>query len=170
MVSPPVVKILITCFGHATAGIKKASAAPIARSSASPRTFLIFFTSLLPQNWAARIPEPLTMPNTSSVITKNTLLASPTAAMEVAPSEPIIMVSTMFTIVFSMPCIATGSAILTALERNILSVIIIFVSCSIALIIPFFQISPPRCDKKDRCFSPPGHQKNARATLRRSYT
>ena len=103
MLSWLVVKIRITACGHRIAGTAKNRAPPSASRMDSPRTFLIFFTSPLPQNWAARIPAPLTIPNTSRENTKKTLFASPTAAMAVAPRVPIINVSTRFTTVFNMP-------------------------------------------------------------------
>lgn len=89
----------------------------------------MFFTSRFPQYCAAKIPLPLTIPNTRSENTKNTLFARPTAAMAVAPRVPIIIVSTRFTTVLSIPCMATGRAIRTALLRNTLSPAISFVIC-----------------------------------------
>ena len=70
------------------------------------------------QNWAAKIPPPLTIPKTSSENTKNTLFASPTAAIAVDPSPPIIRVSTIFTMVFNIPCSATGHAIISAFFKK----------------------------------------------------
>ena len=87
----------------------------------------MFFISWFPQYWAARTPLPLTIPNTRSENTKNTLFASPTAAMVVSPRVPIIMVSTRFTIVFSIPCMATGRAMRTAFCKKIRSPSIFFV-------------------------------------------
>lgn len=101
---------------------------------ASPSTFRIFFTSWFPQYWAARTPEPLTIPKTSRENTKNTLFASPTAAMEVSPKVPIIIVSTRFTMVFSIPCMATGKAIVTAFPKNLRSFSIFPVSVNICVI------------------------------------
>ena len=113
-----VVKILMTILGAVRAGTTKNMAPTIASITQSPKTFLIFFTSPLPQNWAAKIPPPLTIPKTSSENTKNTLFASPTAAIAVDPSPPIIRVSTIFTMVFNIPCSATGHAIISAFFKK----------------------------------------------------
>ena len=113
-----VVKIRMTILGFVRLGITKNKAPVIAKRIESPRTFLIFFTSPLPQNWAANIPPPLTIPKTSSENTKNTLFARPTAAMAVDPRPPIIRVSTIFTMVFNIPCSATGHAIISAFFKK----------------------------------------------------
>ena len=139
MVSGLTVKIRITSSGHTMAGIIKAAAPASASISASPSTFLMFFTSLLPQYWAARTPLPLTIPNTRSENTKNTLFARPTAAMVVSPSVPIIMVSTRFTIVFSIPCMATGRAMRTAFCKKIRSPSIFFVPVRNIISSPFLS-------------------------------
>ena len=55
----------MTILGAVRAGTTKNMAPTIASITQSPKTFLIFFTSPLPQNWAAKIPPPLTIPKTS---------------------------------------------------------------------------------------------------------
>ncbi len=78
------------------------------------------------------------MPNTSSVNTKNTLLAKPTDAIAVEPKLPIIKLSTRFTTVFSIPCMATGRAIITVFLKKFLSRNISFVSLAIPVMLcPF---------------------------------
>ena len=114
------VKIRITISGHTTLGTTKSSDPVREISIARPVTFRIFFTSRFPQYWAARMPEPLLTPKTRRVNTKNTLLV-------VSPSCPIIIVSTRFTMVFNIPCMATGKAIRTAFLKNVRS-------CSISLV------------------------------------
>ena len=123
-----VVKILMTIFGLIRLGITKNRAPVSASSIESPRTFRICLTSPFPQNWAAKIPPPLTIPNTSRENTKNTLFARPTAAIAVDPKPPIIRVSTIFTMVFNIPCNATGHAIISAFFRK-------GPSCSISLVL-----------------------------------
>lgn len=80
MLASLVVNMRITIWGRTMEGTTKNKAPPRANKMDRPNTFLIFFTSLFPQNWAASTPLPLTMPNTSRENTKNTLFASPTAA------------------------------------------------------------------------------------------
>ena len=134
----------ITFSGASTQGITKQSAPVMDSVSAKPITFLIFFTSWFPQYWAARTPEPLTIPNTSNVNTKNTLLARPTAAMVLSPREPIISVSARFTSVFNMPCIATGRAIRNAFDKKILSRSMYLVSAAMPLTLRPPPASPAR--------------------------
>ena len=84
----------------------------------------MLFTSLLPQYCADRRPVPLDMPKTKSANTKYTLFPRPTAAIAPVPRLPIIIVSTIFTIIFSRFCNVTGTAIPSIRFKKEISLII----------------------------------------------
>ena len=61
-----------------------------------PVTFLMFFISLLPQNWAMYVIVPPVNPKRIIQNTKKNWVARPTVASSVSPSLPTMMVSIKF--------------------------------------------------------------------------
>ncbi len=85
-----------TASGLRTATTVNARAPPTPNSRLMPITWRIPARSWRPQNWAVKIADPLTMPNSSRLSRKKNWFANPTAATGVSPNCPIIRTSVAF--------------------------------------------------------------------------
>ena len=85
--------------GKNNEGIKKIKEAANEKKHIIAVVFAMFSSSFFPQNCDKNIDPPLVIPNKSNMYKKNTLLDSPTAAIDSSPSLPIIIVSIKLTLV-----------------------------------------------------------------------